>query len=381
MGGGMTKAAARRPPAAQPPAEALARARTGGGRSPTTSDATLKTSVGLIGAVLVAFAAYQADAVFAPLALALFIIALVWPLQRWLQARMPSLIALAITMTLTVAVMLAFASLVAWGFGRVGRSLIADSSRYQDIYDALVAWLDSHGVSVAGLWAEHFNVGWMVRRAQQITGRVNTTLSFWLITLVYVILGLMEVDDLRRKAQAFLKPEAARVLLSASADTALKFRKYIEVRTLMSLATGLMVGAFAFAAGLQFAAEWGVIAFALNYIPFIGPFIATLFPTLLAMAQFASWQAVLGVFVCLNIIQFVIGSYVEPRVSGTVLSISPSLVLFSVFFWTFLWGLFGAFIGVPIAIAALTFCAHYPSTRWVADLLGGPAPAEPLTRA
>ena len=346
-----------------------------------SSDAALKTSVGLIAAVLLAFAAYQADAVFAPLALALFIIALVWPLQRWLQARMPALIALAITMTLTVAVMLAFASLVAWGFGRVGRSLIANSSRYQDIYDALVAWLDGHGVSVAGLWAEHFNVGWMLRSAQQITGRVNTTLGFWLITLVYVILGLMEVDDLHRKAQAFLRPEAARALLSASGDTALKFRKYIEVRTLMSLATGLMVGAFAFAAGLQFAAEWGVIAFALNYIPFIGPFIATLFPTLLAMAQFASWQAVLGVFVCLNIIQFVIGSYVEPRVSGTVLSISPSLVLFSVFFWTFLWGLFGAFIGVPIAIAALTFCAHYPSTRWVADLLGGPAPAEPLKRA
>jgi AI-2 transport protein TqsA len=346
-----------------------------------TSDAALKTSVGLIAAVLLAFAAYQADAVFAPLTLALFIIALVWPLQRWQQARMPALIALAITMTLTVAVMLAFASLVAWGFGRVGRSLIADSSRYQDIYDALVAWLDGHGVSVAGLWAEHFNVGWMLRSAQQITGRVNTTLSFWLITLVYVILGLMEVDDLHRKARAFLKPEAGRVLLSASADTALKFRKYMEVRTLMSLATGLLVGAFAFAAGLQFAAEWGVIAFALNYIPFIGPFVATLFPTLLAMAQFASWQAVLGVFVCLNIIQFVIGSYVEPRVSGTVLSISPSLVLFSVFFWTFLWGLFGAFIGVPIAIAALTFCAHSPSTRWVADLLGGPAPAEPLKRA
>ena len=342
-----------------------------------TSDATVKTSVGLLVAVLLAFAAYQADVVFAPLALALFIIAIVWPLHHWLQARAPPLVALAITMTVTIAVMLAFASLVVWGFERVVRSLIADSSRYKAIYDTMVAWLDDHGVSVAGLWAEHFNVGWVLRRAQQVTGRVNTTLSFWLITLVYVILGLMEVDDLHRKAQAFLKPEAARVLLSASADTALKFRKYMEVRTLMSLATGLMVGAFAFIAGLQFAAEWGVIAFALNYIPFIGPFIATLFPTLLAMAQFDTWQAVLGVFVCLNIIQFVIGSYVEPRVSGAVLSISPSLVLFSVFFWTFLWGLFGAFIGVPIARAMLTFCAHYPSTRWVADLLGGPAPAEP----
>ena len=84
----------------------------------------------------------------------------------------------------------------------------------------------------------------------------------------------------------------------------------------MSLATGVLVGVFAWVAGLQFAVEWGVIAFALNYVPFIGPFVATLFPTLLAMAQFASWQAVLGVFVCLNIIQFVIGSYVEPRVIG-----------------------------------------------------------------
>jgi predicted PurR-regulated permease PerM len=91
------------------------------------------------------------------------------------------------------------------------------------------------------------------------------------------------------------------------------------------------------------------------------------------MTQFDSWQAVLGVFVCLNIIQFVVGSYVEPRVSGNMLLISPSVVLFAVFFWTFLWGLFGTFIGVPIAIAILTFCDQHPSSRWLADLLGGPA--------
>ena len=257
------------------------------------------------------------------------------------------------------------------------RSVVANSGRYQAIYDAAVAWLDGHGVSVAGLWAEHFNVGWALRWAQQVTGRVNTTLGFWVITLVYVILGLMEVDDLRRKAEAFLPPEAARVLLSASADTARKFRKYMIVRTQMSLATGVLVGLFAWVAGLQFAVEWGVIAFALNSIPFIGPFVATLFPTLLAMAQFGSWQAVLAVFVCLNIIQFVIGSYVEPRVSGNVLSISPLVVLFAVFFWTFLWGLYGAFIGVPIAIAALTFCGHYRQTQWIADLFGAPLPKSP----
>src|SRR5271157_3835127 len=302
------------------------------------ADATLKASVALIAAVAVSVAAYQAAVVFAPLTLGLFIIALVWPLQDWLQRRISALIALAVTMTVSVVILLVFASFVIWGFGRVTRSIIADSGRYQTIYDAAVAWLDGHGISVAGLWAEHFNVGWMLRWAQQVTGRVSTTLSFWLITLVYVILGLMEVDDLRRKAEAFIAPEAARKLLLATADTARKFRKYMVVRTQMSLATGLLVGVFAWGAGLRFAVEWGVIAFALNYVPFIGPFVATLFPTLLAMAQFASWQAVLAVFVCLNIIQFVIGSYIEPRVSGAVLAMSPLVVLFAVFFWTFLWG-------------------------------------------
>ena len=331
-----------------------------------------KIALAIVAAVAASFAAYQTASVFAPLVLALFIIAIVWPLQQRLQSHMPTLVALAITIIVLVAVCFAFASLVVWGFGRVGRAMMSDAGRYQALYDNLVTWLDSHGVSVAGLWAEHFNVGWLLRKAQRVTGRVNSTLAFWLITLTYVILGLLEVDDIRRKVQALGNRDAARVLLQGSAATAIKFRKYMLVRTQMSVLTGLFVAIFAWITGLQFAIEWGVIAFALNYIPFLGPFIATLFPTLLAMTQFDTWQAVLGTFICLNIIQFVIGSYVEPRLSGSVLSISPFLVLFAIFFWTFLWGLFGTFIGVPIALAILTFCDQHPSSRWLANLLGGP---------
>ena len=55
-----------------------------------------------------------------------------------------------------------------------------------------------------------------------------------------------------------------------------------------------------------------------------------------------------------------------------MLAMSPTVVLLAVFLWTYLWGLFGAFIGVPIVIAIVTFCAHHPSSRWIADLLGGP---------
>ena len=135
--------------------------------------------------------------------------------------------------------------------------------------------------------------------------------------------------------------------------------------------TGLLVWAFASVAGLQLAAEWGVIAFALNYIPFIGPFVATVFPTLFAIAQFESWQMAVLVFGGLNLIQFLVGSYLEPRIAGNAVSLSPFLVLFAVFFWAFLWGIAGAFIGVPIVIAAITICEQNPSGGWVPDLCGG----------
>ena len=337
-----------------------------------SADRGLKIMVGIITAIAVTFAAYQASSLLAPLTLALFIIAIVWPIQQGLQSRLTALPALGLTMVLTIAVCLGFASLAVWAFGRVGHSLLADYARYQALYDSAVAWLEDRGISVAGLWAEHFNAGWLLRIARQVTGRANTTLSFWLITLVYVILGLLEVDVVGRKVRALDNREAARLLTGATAATAEKFRKYMIVRTQMSLVTGLLVWGLAWAVGLAFPFEWGIIAFVLNYIPFIGPFIATIFPTLLAMAQFSSWQAVLGLFAGLNLIQFIVGSYIEPRVSGEVLSISPFVVLFAVVFWTFLWGWFGAFIGVPIVIAILTFCEFNPATRFIAHFLGGP---------
>ena len=204
----------------------------------------VKVALAIVAAVAVAFADNQAASVFAPLVLALFIIGITWPLQRWLQSRMPKLVALAITLIVIVAVGLAFASLVAWGFGRVGRALMSDAARYQALYDNLVAWLDSHGISVAGLWAEHFNVRWLLTKAQYVTGRIYSTLAFWLITLTYVILGLLEVDDVRRKVETLRNRAAARVIIDGSAATAVKFRKYLLVRTQMSVLTGLVVGLF-----------------------------------------------------------------------------------------------------------------------------------------
>jgi len=191
------------------------------------------------------------------------------------------------------------------------------------------------------------------------------------ITFVFTALGLLEVEIARKNIETLNNKEAARAILQASTQIADKFQRYMLVRSAMSVLTGLVVWAFALVAGLELATAWGVIAFVLNYIPFIGPLIATVFPTVFALLQFGSWQLAVIVFVGLNVIQFLIGSYLEPRIAGAALSLSPFLVLFAVFFWAFLWGIPGAFIGVPIVIAALALCQQRESTRWIAALLSG----------
>ncbi|WP_457092383.1 AI-2E family transporter [Microvirga sp. P5_D2] len=75
-------------------------------------------------------------------------------------------------------------------------------------------------------------------------------------------------------------------------------------------------------------------------------------------------------------VQLVVGSYIEPRLSGSALAMSPFVVLCSIFLWTFLWDLPGTFMGAPIAVAPVTFCAKEPSTCWLALLLEPPNQAD-----
>jgi predicted PurR-regulated permease PerM len=334
--------------------------------------------VWVIATVAVCAALAVAESVFAPIAFALFIIAIVWPLQRVLQAFIPAIAALAICIVAIVLVIATVVSMVVWGGGHVGQWLIANAGRFQVLYAEADAWLAGHGFVLAGMVTDHFDARWVLRLVQDISGRVQTLSSFLVVTVVFVILGLLEVSVFKLQLRS-LGRDGGEFMLRAGAEIAQKMQRYMVVRTVMSIGTGAVVWAVTLASGLELAAAWGVLAFALNYIPFVGPFVATLLPTLFALVQFESWRMALVVFACLNLVQFLSGSYLEPRIAGARLSVSPFLVLFAVFFWAFLWGIPGAFIGVPILIAVLTLCANHPSSRWIADLFSGREPDNPLT--
>ena len=311
------------------------------------------------------------EMVFAPAAFAIFIVMVVWPLQAYLQARMPRMLAILITVVVTIVCVAALLTLFAWGMSVVGQWLIRNGARFQAIYQTATDWLEGHGFVVAGQLADTFNMSWFVRMVQTALARLNGLAGFATLVFAFAVLALLEVEDLANRLKAAGSRFGGIDIIAVGRETASHFRKYMLVRTAASVVTGAIVWLVAYMVGLELPAAWAAIAFTLNYIPFIGPLVATVLPTLFALVQFESYEVALLVLVLFTVVQFIIGSYLEPVFTGSTLSISPFAVMFVVFLWSMLWGLTGAFIGVPILVAVLTVCRRLPSMQWLTVMLAG----------
>ena len=342
------------------------------------SDRQTRAMLAICTTILVAAALYFGRSIFAPLAFAIFMVAIVWPLQRALETKLPQAVALLLTLLVTVAGVVAVSSMVTWALSVERAWLVGHAARFQTIYLEWTRWLEEHEIFVVGPLTERFDAMWLVRLFQTLIGHINTLVGFAVLAFVFLMLALMETGDFRERLALASKQAKGPDFAEVGEEIAAKIRKYMIVRTQMSVLTGLAVWAWALFSGLELAPAWGIIAFVVNYIPFIGSFIATLLPSLFAVAQFGTLHDSLFVLLGMFAIQFGIGNYLEPLVAGAALSISPLAVVFAVFFFGFLWGIPGAFLGVPILIAILMLCAHYPSTRWIATLLSGtPKSREP----
>lgn len=139
--------------------------------------------------------------------------------------------------------------------------------------------------------------------------------------------------------------------------------------------TGVMICAVAWAlmraVGLQNAEFWTFVIFIVGFIPMLGGAIAGLAPPLFALVQFESYWPALILLVGLQIILFVVGNFIQPRMQGDNQNIDPVVVLLALAFWGKLWGVVGMFLSTPLAVMAMAILAEFRGSRWMAVLLSG----------
>jgi predicted PurR-regulated permease PerM len=141
------------------------------------------------------------------------------------------------------------------------------------------------------------------------------------------------------------------------------------IKTVISLATGILITLWLYILDVDYAILWGFVAFLLNYIPNIGSVVAAVPAVILAFIQYGIGNAAL-VTVGYIVVNFIIGNVIEPRVMGRKLGLSTLVVFLSLIFWGAMLGLVGAILSVPLTMTLKFAFENNESTRWISVLLG-----------
>jgi predicted PurR-regulated permease PerM len=160
---------------------------------------------------------------------------------------------------------------------------------------------------------------------------------------------------------------------AAIKDTAKRIAADIETYVWVQTITGTILTVSAvlvmLAVGLDNVVFWAIVFFLLTFIPNIGVTVGSIVPSLFALIQFATvWQAI-TIFVVIQVVATVVGNFIYPRLQAETQNIDPVATLLSLAFWSWLWGLPGAFLAVPLTLMSMMVFAQFEGTAWVAAML------------
>lgn len=195
------------------------------------------------------------------------------------------------------------------------------------------------------------------------------TSSAILITLYIVFLFVEQHYFIQKMDALFPQKEHQKLVKNIISHITQDTQTYLGIKTVLSLATSISSWLIMKWVGLDFAEFWALLIFFLNYIPNIGAIVATAFPATLAVIQFQSWWPFLEVTSGIVAVQFIVGNFLEPRLLGKSLNLSPLVILIALGLWGAIWGVLGMFLSVPITVMMMIIFAHFDATRPIAILL------------
>ncbi|MCF7674345.1 MAG: AI-2E family transporter [Akkermansiaceae bacterium] len=211
-----------------------------------------------------------------------------------------------------------------------------------------------------------------------LLGRVVGFFGTFLIVLVLTIFMLLEAAMFGRRFDLVSQargPNLSR-LLSATKD----IQRYLAIKTVISLVTGFLAGFLCWAADLDFYILWGILAYALNYIPVIGSLVAGVPPTILALITSGAPSAVIvaGGYLLIN---NVLGGFVEPMLVGRRFGISTLVIVIAVMFWGWVWGPLGMLMAVPITMMLKVVLEGSNEFRWISVAISADHTPEAIHQA
>jgi AI-2 transport protein TqsA len=321
-------------------------------------------------ALVIIIAGLRAAApILTPLALAVFIAAVSLPVVAGLRRlRVPAPIAIFVVLLLNAGVLTGIGWIILISVSELQAELPLYAARAVELEQALRARLLTYGVDIGtSLRADLLEPQRILDYATTVAKKATSLATTVFLVMLYLIFILAESASLPAKVRQVLGPGARGV--EGAEATLREVQRYLVLKTLISIVTGVAIGTGTHWMGIDFAILWGFVAFALNFIPSVGSVIAAVPAIAVAILQMGPGTgfAVALLYLSVNVL---IGNFADPIIIGKQLRLSPIVILISLVFWGWTFGVVGAFLALPLTIALRIALEHTTSLSRYAALMG-----------
>ncbi len=332
----------------------------------------LAIMLGIAAALVSAQVAREFSSTLASAFMALNLVIVVWPIQKFLARYVPRFLASMVAGLVSIGVLVGIIGGLSWTIVK----LVQELPRYSSAFTSLIDSVTGFAVRI-GLFeqADLQEVDWLHELQNFDMGTITSVLSgvlsalsssVTLIVLIIMILIFMILDsvDFSERMQRLGErhnPTLAWGLTSFASGT----RKYWIVATIFGLIVALCDWVLLLALGVPLALVWAVLSFISNYIPNIGFIIGLIPPVLMAILALDPWTA-LWVVIGYSVLNVLIQTVIQPRFTGSAVGITPTVAVLSLLVWAYILGPLGALLAIPATLLCKTiFVDIDPKARWV----------------
>lgn len=251
-------------------------------------------------------------------------------------------------------------------------SFYADLPSYEALFQnrisSLQAYLAAHGITITdSLLFNQLDPEAVKRWTGSLLTELGSALFKVVVILTTVMFTLLEAPTFPGKLRAALgSPQKDFQLFMGFIHD---IQRYMNIKTAVSLAEGILIGALLYILGVDYPVLWGFLTFLLNYVPNFGAIISAVPAVLLTFIEFGTGRAAL-VAIVYAVVEFILGNAVEPMLMGRKLGLSTVVVIASLIFWGGLLGIAGVVLCIPLTMTLKFACENNNNTRWIAVLLG-----------
>jgi len=250
-----------------------------------------------------------------------------------------------------------FLSIYEFIAGKLNLKFDARQSFFYNIQSALEGQIDIHSAIKKGILSFSEDMVSFIR-------------NILVIILMFIFL-LVEMHLTGEKLRESFEGKMKGRMMNIVRRTMTQVVRFLSIKFFISLATGILVYLSAKAVKLDFAVVWGFLAFVLNFIPTFGSIVSVVATSLFALLQFFPHPGpIIFIFLITITINMVLGNFLEPRIEGDNLGISPFVILVMLSWWGWMWGFVGMILAVPLTVIIKIVCENIPLLHPVAILIG-----------